>query len=73
MVMINLMAAASKHNVETEWHSKNFAREQNNKLLYSASCTTGTGLKLMTKTYNLDTDYVWYDLCNYCICVMMTV
>lgn len=34
--MINLMAAASKHNVETEWLPlKNFARKKNNKLLYS--------------------------------------
>lgn len=33
--MINLMAAASKHNVETEWHTqKTLPGKNNNKLLY---------------------------------------
>lgn len=47
MVMINLMAAARKHNVETECHTQKTLPGKNNSLHVHSNCT---GFKLMLIT-----------------------
>lgn len=66
MVMINLMAAASKHNVKTECHTQKTLPGKNYELLYSVHVHLQIAqVSNNVKNINLDMECALYDLFNY--------
>lgn len=70
--MINLMVAASKHNVEIQCHTQKTLPGKNNKL-FSVCMWTYKLYRFQrnVKNINLDREYALYGLFNYSICIII--